>query len=73
MKNGRLIDFFRYNSDCFACSHADMHGIDLEIIMHKLQVDPLPGAPQKLTGRMAVLSRFISRHSNKSHPFFGTL
>uniref|UniRef100_A0A0D3DLH1 Uncharacterized protein n=1 Tax=Brassica oleracea var. oleracea TaxID=109376 RepID=A0A0D3DLH1_BRAOL len=37
----RLIDFLRSNSDCFACSHTDMPGIDPEIIMHKLQVDPL--------------------------------
>ncbi|XP_013607925.1 PREDICTED: uncharacterized protein LOC106314628 [Brassica oleracea var. oleracea] len=36
-----LIDFLRSNSDCFAWSHADMPGIDPEIIMHKLQVDPL--------------------------------
>ena len=28
---------------------------------------------QKLTGRMPALSRFISRLSNKSHAFFGTL
>ncbi|KAL0772351.1 hypothetical protein Bca101_037502 [Brassica carinata] len=28
---------------------------------------------QKLTGRMAALSRFISRLSEKSHAFFGTL
>ena len=27
---------------------------------------------QKLTGRMAALSRFIFRLSDKSHPFFGT-
>ena len=37
----RLIDLLRSNSDCFAWSHADMPGIDPEIIMHKLQVDPL--------------------------------
>ena len=37
----RLVEFLRSNSDCFAYSHADMHGIDPEIIMHKLQVDPL--------------------------------
>ena len=28
---------------------------------------------QNLTGRMAALSRFISRLSDKSHAFFGTL
>ena len=38
---GRLIDFLRSNTDCFAWSHAEMPGIDPEIIMHKLQVDPL--------------------------------
>ena len=37
----RLIDFLRSNSAYFAWSHADMPGIDPEIIMHKLQVDPL--------------------------------
>ena len=37
----RLIDFLRSSSDCFAWSHADMPGIYPEIIMHKLQVDPL--------------------------------
>ena len=36
-----LIDFLKSNFDCFAWSHADMSGIDPEIIMHKLQVDPL--------------------------------
>ena len=36
-----LIDFLMSNSDCFAWSHADIPGIDPEIIMHKLQVDPL--------------------------------
>ena len=37
----RLIDFLRSKSDCFTWSHADMSGINPEIIMHKLQVDPL--------------------------------
>ena len=37
----RLIDFLRSNSDCFTWSHADMPRIDPEIIMHKVQVDPL--------------------------------
>ena len=37
----RLIDFLRSNSDCFAWSHLDMPGIDPEIIMHQLQLDPL--------------------------------
>ena len=36
-----LIDILRSNSNCFASSHADLPGIDPEIIMHKLQVDPL--------------------------------
>ncbi|XP_022558234.1 uncharacterized protein LOC111206141 [Brassica napus] len=36
----RLVDFLRSNSDCFAWSHSDMPGIDPEIIMHQLQVDP---------------------------------
>ena len=37
----RLIEFLRSNYDCFAWSDADMPGIDPEVIMHKLQVDPL--------------------------------
>ena len=37
----RLIHFLRSNSDNFALSHADMPGIDPEIIMHKLQVDAI--------------------------------
>ncbi|XP_013639547.1 PREDICTED: uncharacterized protein LOC106344784 [Brassica oleracea var. oleracea] len=123
----RVIDFLRSNSDYFAWSHADMPRIDPEVIMHKLQVDPLHQpvrqkrrkfAPkrdtinndevksllgvgfirqsieanqektwaihsipspknvkevQKLTERMAALSRFISKLSDKSHAFFGTL
>ena len=35
-----LVDFLRSNSDCFAWSHLDMLGINPEIIMHLLQVDP---------------------------------
>ena len=35
-----MVDFLRFNSDCFTWSHEDMPGIDPEIIMHKLQVDP---------------------------------
>ncbi|XP_048619939.1 uncharacterized protein LOC125590418 [Brassica napus] len=37
----RLIDFLMSNSNYFAWSHADMHGIDPKIIMHKLQVQYL--------------------------------
>ena len=37
----RLVDFLRSNSDCFAWSHLNMPGIEPEIIMHPLQVDPL--------------------------------
>ena len=37
----RLIDFLRSNSDCFTWSHIDMPWINLEVIMHKLQADPL--------------------------------
>lgn len=37
----RLIYFFRSNSDCSAWSHVDIPGINPEIIVQKLQVDPL--------------------------------
>ena len=36
----KLIEFLSHNYDCFAWSHADMTGIDPEVIVHKLQVDP---------------------------------
>ena len=36
----RLVNFLRSNSDCFAWSHLDMPGIDPEVIIHRLQVDP---------------------------------
>ena len=36
----QLISFLKANHDCFAWSHADMTGIDPEIITHRLQVDP---------------------------------
>ena len=59
----RLIDFLRSNSDCFACFHANMPGIDPEIIMHKLQVDPekrggnfLPKGMQSSTTKSKVFS-----------------
>ena len=35
----KLIDFLSAHYDCFAWSHADMTGIDPEVIVHKLQVD----------------------------------
>ena len=37
----RRLIFLRSNSECFAWSHEDMPGIDLEVIMHKLQGDLL--------------------------------
>ena len=48
----RLIDFLRSNSDCFTWSHADMSGIDPEIIMHKLQVDPYINPSYKRKGSL---------------------
>ena len=35
----RLINFLKENHNCFAWSHEDMIGIDLEVVMHRLQVD----------------------------------
>ena len=35
-----LIDFLKLNHDCFAWSHTDMAGIDPEVMVHRLQVDP---------------------------------
>jgi hypothetical protein len=35
-----LVAFLRCNSDVFAWSHEDMLGIDLSVIVHKLNVDP---------------------------------
>ena len=58
-----LIAFLRSYSDCFLWSHADMPGIDPEIIMHKLQVDPekrggnfLPKGMQSSTTKSKVFS-----------------
>ena len=36
----RLIRFLKENLDVFAWSHVDMPGISLEVIQHKLNVDP---------------------------------
>ena len=36
----RLIQFLKENLDVFAWSHEDMLGISLEIIQHKLNVNP---------------------------------
>lgn len=37
---GNLTKFLQKNSDGFACTVADMPGIDLELITHKLNMDP---------------------------------
>lgn len=36
----QLVDFLRENTDTFAWKPDDMPGIDLEIITHKLNVNP---------------------------------
>ena len=36
----QIISFFGQNHDCFAWSHEDITGIDPEIAVHRLQVDP---------------------------------
>ena len=35
-----LIEFLKQHHDCFAWSHKDMTGIDPDVAVHKLQVDP---------------------------------
>ena len=35
-----VISFLKTNHDCFAWSHEDMTGIDPEVAVHRLQVDP---------------------------------
>ena len=35
-----LIDLLKHHHDCFAWSHTDMTGIDPEVTVHRLQVDP---------------------------------
>ena len=35
-----LAGFLRMNQDVFAWSHEDMHGIDLSVIVHRLNVNP---------------------------------
>ncbi|CAL9025156.1 unnamed protein product [Prunus brigantina] len=36
----RLLDFLRNNFDCFAWSHADVPGIDPQVITHRLNINP---------------------------------
>ena len=36
----QLLSFLQNNQDCFAWSHKDMPGIDLEVTTHQLNVDP---------------------------------
>ena len=36
----KLVQFLKENLDIFAWSHKDMPGISIEIIQHKLDVDP---------------------------------
>ena len=36
----KLISFLTQQHDCFAWSHADMTGIDPEVVMLRLQIDP---------------------------------
>ena len=36
----KLVQFLKENLDIFAWSHKDMLGISIEIIQHKLDVDP---------------------------------
>ena len=44
----KLINFLTQQHDCFAWSHADMSGIDPEVVMHRLQIDPsYPPVKQK--------------------------
>ena len=44
----KLISFLAKQHDCFAWSHADMTSIDLEVVMHRLQIDPgYPPVKQK--------------------------
>lgn len=35
-----LMEFLKDNSDVFTWSHNDMPGIDLEMMVHKLNMDP---------------------------------
>ncbi|GMH01945.1 hypothetical protein Nepgr_003784 [Nepenthes gracilis] len=72
----RLITFLRTNSDVFAWGSADMPGISAEVIVHKPGLDarrkPVPEV-QKLTGRIAALSRFLAKSAEKYLPFFKAL
>ena len=36
----QVISFLKTNHDCFAWSQEDMTGIDPEVVVHRLQVDP---------------------------------
>ena len=36
----KLINFLAQQQDCFAWSHADMTGINPEVVVYRLQIDP---------------------------------
>lgn len=66
----RLVDFLRSNSDCFAWSHTDMPGIDPEVIMHKVQVNPSYQPAKKLRRKLAPERDAIIEIKNLLDPGF---
>ena len=36
----RLVEFLSYNQDVFTWTHVDMVGIHLEVMFHRLNIDP---------------------------------
>lgn len=62
----RLVYFLRPNSDYFAWSHLDMPGIDPEIIMHQLQVNPSHRPTRQKRGKFAPERDIINNEEVKN-------
>jgi len=55
-----FIEFLKYNADCFVRSHTDMTGIPVEVVIHKLSLDPnIPPVRQKKCPIMEARNKFV--------------
>ena len=62
----KLIGFLKRNEDCFAWSHADMTGINLDAMVHQLKVDPgHPPVKQKRRKFAAERNQIINEEIKK--------
>lgn len=62
----KLIEFLKFNADCFAWSHSDMTGIPPEVMTHKLNEDPTyPPVKQKKRKQRASKNQVIQDEVQK--------